>query len=184
MLKTFFSQLTDLFARGGAGLFVLALCCALFFVLGTLFARVVFAASLSKKIAVERADAVKKSRAVLGGLAGEQVAPFMPGFPCNPADARFVGKPVDFVAFPGAADGDEIKEVLGDVKFFNGAESLAKHLKEVLEEKEVLESEKLGELDAVPEKIGVSEEAEYYIEDYKNFIKRKNIIILFIIITL
>ena len=112
MLKTFFSQLTDLFARGGAGLFVLALCCALFFVLGTLFARVVFAASLSKKIAVERADAVKKSRAVLGGLAGEQVAPFMPGFPCNPADARFVGKPVDFVAFPGAADGDEIKEVL------------------------------------------------------------------------
>lgn len=130
MLKTFFSQLTDLFARGGAGLFVLALCCALFFVLGTLFARVVFATSLSKKIAVERADAVKKSRAVLGGLAGEQVAPFMPGFPCNPADARFVGKPVDFVAFPGAADGDEIKEVLL-IEVKSGEASLSKREREI-----------------------------------------------------
>ena len=130
MLKTFFSQLTDLFARGGAGLFVLALCCAFFFVLGTLFARVVFAASLSKKIAVERADAVKKSRAVLGGLAGEQVAPFMPGFPCNPADARFVGKPVDFVAFPGAADGDEIKEVLL-IEVKSGEASLSKREREI-----------------------------------------------------
>ena len=130
MLKTFFSQLTDLFARGGAGLFVLALCCALFFVLGTLFARVVFAASLSKKIAVERADAVKKSRAVLGGLAGEQVAPFMPGFPCNPADARFVGKPVDFVAFPGAADGGEIKEVLL-IEVKSGEASLSKREREI-----------------------------------------------------
>ena len=130
MLKTFFSQLTDLFARGGAGLFVLALCCALFFVLGTLFARVAFFASLSKKIAAERADAVKKSRAVLGGLAGEQVAPFMPGFPCNPADARFVGKPVDFVAFPGAADGDEIKEVLL-IEVKSGEASLSKREREI-----------------------------------------------------
>lgn len=122
--------MTDLFARGGAVFFVLALCCALFFVLGTLFARVVFAASLSKKIAVERADAVKKSRAVLGGLAGEQVAPFMPGFPCNPADARFVGKPVDFVAFPGAADGDEIKEVLL-IEVKSGEASLSKREREI-----------------------------------------------------
>lgn len=122
--------MTDLFARGGAGLFVLALCCALFFVLGTLFARFVFAVSLSKKIAVERADAVKKSRAVLGGLAGEQVAPFMPGFPCNPADARFVGKPVDFVAFPGAADGDEIKEVLL-IEVKSGEASLSKREREI-----------------------------------------------------
>ena len=129
MLNQFISQLSVL-ATNGAGLFVLALCCALFFVLGTLFARVVFAASLSKKIAVERADAVKKSRAVLGGLAGEQVAPFMPGFPCNPADARFVGKPVDFVAFPGAADGDEIKEVLL-IEVKSGEASLSKREREI-----------------------------------------------------
>ena len=33
---------------------------------------------------------------------------------------------------------DEIKEVLGDVEFFNGAESLAKHLKSILEEKHLI----------------------------------------------
>lgn len=56
--------------------------------------------------------ALRRSRAVLGGLAAEQVAPWLPGFPCNPADARFIGKPVDFVAFPGAAEGREIREIL------------------------------------------------------------------------
>lgn len=34
---------------------------------------------------------------------------------------------------------DEIKEVLGDVTFFDGAPNLAKHLKEVLQEKNLLE---------------------------------------------
>ncbi len=134
MLKTLFSQLSALLAQNQAALFALAAfllaVCALFFFLGTLFARAALAASLSKKIAAERADAVKKSRAVLGGLAGEQVAPFMPGFPCNPADARFVGKPVDFVAFPGAADGGEIKEVLL-IEVKSGEASLSKREREI-----------------------------------------------------
>ena len=68
--------------------------------------------SMRARLRDARKDAVKRSRAVLGGQAAEQVAPFLPGFPCNPADARFVGKPVDFVAFPGAADGSPIREVL------------------------------------------------------------------------
>jgi predicted Holliday junction resolvase-like endonuclease len=58
-----------------------------------------------------RDDAVKRSRAVLTGQIGEQLAPFFPGFPCDPADARFLGKPVDFIAFSGASAG-AIKEVL------------------------------------------------------------------------
>ncbi len=58
-----------------------------------------------------RDDAVKRSRAVLTGQIGEQLAPFFPGFPCDPADARFLGKPVDFIAFPGASAG-VIQEVL------------------------------------------------------------------------
>lgn len=58
-----------------------------------------------------RDDAVKRSRAVLTGQIGEQLAPFFPGFPCDPADARFLGKPVDFIAFSGASTG-AIKEVL------------------------------------------------------------------------
>jgi predicted Holliday junction resolvase-like endonuclease len=60
---------------------------------------------------VARDDAVKRSRAVLTGQIGEQLAPFFPGFPCDPAEVRFLGKPVDFIAFSGASSGS-IKEVL------------------------------------------------------------------------
>lgn len=59
-----------------------------------------------------RADAVKRSRATLGGQFAEQIAPYLPSFPCNAGDARFLGKPVDFVAFPSSAEGEEIKEIL------------------------------------------------------------------------
>lgn len=66
-------------------------------------------ASLLKK---ERQDAVKRSRAVLGGQMIEQVAPYLPGFPCNPSDARFIGKPVDFIAFSGLSEKNTVDEVI------------------------------------------------------------------------
>ena len=59
----------------------------------------------------ERDDAVRRSRAVLGGLAAEQLAPGLPGFPYDPTELRFVGKPVDFIVFNGASKG-EIEEVV------------------------------------------------------------------------
>lgn len=59
-----------------------------------------------------RSDAIKRSRSVIGGQVAEQVAPFLPGFPCHPGDARFIGKPVDFVAFPGLSEDDKVHEVL------------------------------------------------------------------------
>lgn len=63
-----------------------------------------------------RDDAVKRSRAVLTGQIGEQLAPYLPGFPCDPADARFIGKPIDFVAFPGAAAGRPSEVLFIEVK--------------------------------------------------------------------
>ena len=87
-------------------LFILIL--AFGFVLGTLIQK----ARLHSIIKKERADAVKKSRAVLGGQFGEQLAPYLPGFPCNPGDVQFLGSPVDYVAFPGYAAGKEIKDVV------------------------------------------------------------------------
>jgi hypothetical protein len=63
-----------------------------------------------------RGDAVKRSRAVLTGQIGEQLAPFFPAFPCDPADARFLGKPVDFIAFPGASEGAPREVVFIEVK--------------------------------------------------------------------
>lgn len=59
-----------------------------------------------------RSDAIKRSRSVIGGQLAEQVAPFLPGFPCNPGDARFIGKPVDFIAFPGLTEENKVNEVL------------------------------------------------------------------------
>mgnify|MGYP002867556611 FL=1 len=127
MLKTLFSQLSLFFAAGGSGaLFALFALAALSFLAGFL----ICALSLSRRVNKARKDAVKKSRAVLGGLAGEQLAPFLPGFPCNPADARFVGKPVDFVAFSGAAEGGEIKEIIF-VEVKSGEASLSKREREI-----------------------------------------------------
>ncbi len=48
----------------------------------------------------------------MGGQVAEQLAPFLPDFPCNPGDVSFLGKPVDFIAFSGLAENDEIKEVV------------------------------------------------------------------------
>lgn len=60
----------------------------------------------------ERQDAIKRSRAVLGGQMVEQVSPYLPGFPCNPADARFIGKPIDFIGFSGLTEKNCVDEVL------------------------------------------------------------------------
>jgi len=58
-----------------------------------------------------RADAAKRSRAVIGGLFSEQLAPFLPDFPWKPTEVRFVGKPVDFLVFKGL-DEKEVEEVV------------------------------------------------------------------------
>lgn len=54
---------------------------------------------------------LKQSRAVLGGLVSEQIAPLLPGFPFDPGDCRFIGKPVDFIVFSGMNKQD-ISEVI------------------------------------------------------------------------
>ncbi|MBQ5471347.1 MAG: Holliday junction resolvase [Treponema sp.] len=79
---------------------------------GVLIGKLVAKVSVSKMLKKEREDAVKRSKAVLGGQLAEQVAPFLPGFPCNPGDVRFIGKPVDFIAFPGMSQGKSVDEVV------------------------------------------------------------------------
>ncbi len=64
----------------------------------------------SERIERARKDAVERSRAVISGQISEQIAPWLPDFPVNPSEARFIGKPVDFVAFSGAEEGD-VREV-------------------------------------------------------------------------
>ena len=69
-----------------------------------------------------RRDAARRSRGVRGGKAAEQLAPFAPEFAerFDPADARFLGAPVDFVVFDGLAAGELREVVLIEVKTGSG----------------------------------------------------------------
>ena len=76
---------------------------------------------LPDRLASEREDAVRRSRAVLGGLAAEQLAPYLPDFPFDPTELRFIGKPVDFIAFVGASAGKVEEVAFVEVKSGNAS---------------------------------------------------------------
>lgn len=59
----------------------------------------------------DKKQSLAKSRAVIGGNFSEQLAPYLPDFPFDPTEVRFVGKPVDLVVFRGLASG-QVSEVL------------------------------------------------------------------------
>ncbi len=70
-----------------------------------------------------RRSSVNRSRAVLKGKMAEQIAPLLPGFTYWPADARFLGDPVDYVVFDGYSackdnhtDGRDLEVVILDIK--------------------------------------------------------------------
>lgn len=46
-------------------------------------------------------EALKQSRAVIGGKVAEQMSPVIPGFPGRVSEARFLGDPIDYVVFDG-----------------------------------------------------------------------------------
>jgi hypothetical protein len=58
-----------------------------------------------------RAQSRQLSRASRDGVSGENVAPWLPGFPYDPRDASFLGNPVDYVVFDGLDDG-ELREIV------------------------------------------------------------------------
>ena len=80
------------------------------------------ATEMAKAIEENREDAVDTSRAVLKGKIAEQIAPLLPEFLAkyNPADARFIGSPIDYLVFRNMSKGDDsddpIEVVLLDVK--------------------------------------------------------------------
>jgi len=63
-----------------------------------------------------REDAVQRSLAVTAGKVHEQLIPYLPAFPYNPKDARFLGSPVDLVVFDGLAEGRVRRIVFVEVK--------------------------------------------------------------------
>ena len=85
-----------------------------------------------------RKEAIMKSRAVLGGQFSEQLAPFLPNFKYLPTEARFIGKPIDFLVFKGM-DEKKIDEVVF-VEVKSGKAKLTEHeknLKDTIDNKRV-----------------------------------------------
>jgi predicted Holliday junction resolvase-like endonuclease len=70
-----------------------------------------------------RRESVDRSRSTLKGQIAEQLAPLLPGFRYLPADARFLGDPIDYVVFSGysgirdgGASPESLEVVLLEVK--------------------------------------------------------------------
>ncbi len=85
-----------------------------------LFLLALFRSKLERwKLEVEetlRKEALERSRAVLKGRIGEQMAPLLPQFKYEPSDARFIGSPVDYVVFEGHSRGEPREVVFLEVK--------------------------------------------------------------------
>ena len=108
------------------------------FFLGTKIGRLSASKHLAQEIRIAREDAVKRSRAVLNGQLSEQFAAFFPDFPADPAEVRFVGKPVDFVAFPGLSTGTIDEVLFVEVKTGNAVLSkVERSLRDAVEKKNV-----------------------------------------------
>ncbi|MFY9983095.1 MAG: Holliday junction resolvase-like protein [Methanoregula sp.] len=90
-----------------------------------------------------RKDSVNRSRSTLKGKIAEQMAPLLPSFGYLPADARFIGSPVDYIIFDGLSSvadekGSSIRIVFMDVK--HGSATLSRTqrvIKKAVEEKAV-----------------------------------------------
>jgi len=86
-----------------------------------------------------RGDAVQRSLAITKGKVTEHIVPYLPGFDLDPKDIRFLGTPIDLIAFKGlnaSAEGVEI--VFIEVKTGRSVLSAReKAVKKAVEEKRV-----------------------------------------------
>ncbi|MCA9795327.1 MAG: hypothetical protein KC910_26140 [Candidatus Eremiobacteraeota bacterium] len=72
--------------------------------------------TIAKLVSQARGQALKASGAVLKGQAAEQLAPLSGGFPYLPADARFLGSPIDYLVFDGLSEEGPLEIVFVEVK--------------------------------------------------------------------
>jgi predicted Holliday junction resolvase-like endonuclease len=84
--------------------------------IGLLVSWVYFLIWKMRYTSIIRADAVQRSQAVTLGKVQEQLIPYLPDFPYNPKDVRFLGSPVDLVVFEGLAEGRVRRIVFVEVK--------------------------------------------------------------------
>jgi predicted Holliday junction resolvase-like endonuclease len=85
-----------------------------------------------------RLDAIQRSSAVTRGKATEHIVPYLPGFDLDPKDIRFLGTPIDLIAFKGLNGSEEIEIVFIEVKTGRSVLSARERaVKKAVEEKKV-----------------------------------------------
>lgn len=85
-------------------------------------------------------QALQRSRSTIKGQFSEQVAPLLPGFPkdLKASEARFLGKPVDFLFFKGMDDQNITDVVFLEVKTGKSSLNLnERRLRAAIQEKRV-----------------------------------------------
>jgi predicted Holliday junction resolvase-like endonuclease len=85
-----------------------------------------------------RKDSVQRSRATISGQVHEQLLPYLPDFPFDPKDVRFLGAPVDLVVFDGLSAGELLQVVFVEVK--TGASTLTgreRQVRDVIQQRKV-----------------------------------------------
>lgn len=92
-----------------------------------------------------REDAIKRSAATILGKVGEHLAPLLifANYGINPKDLRFIGTPIDFIAFKGLSE-DKPEEIIFIVIFIEvksgktaALSPREKSIKELVENKKV-----------------------------------------------
>ncbi|MCX8163622.1 MAG: hypothetical protein N3D10_03670 [Candidatus Micrarchaeota archaeon] len=71
---------------------------------------------LPHKIKQSREDAITRSRSSISGQVLEQFAPYLADFPFIASEAKFIGKPIDFIVFEGLDEGEVKKIIFVEVK--------------------------------------------------------------------
>lgn len=87
-----------------------------------------------------RLDARQRSLAVTRGKVTEHIVPYLPGFDLDPKDIRFLGTPIDMIAFKGLCEQslEDIEIVFIEVKTGRSALSQRERtVKKAVEEKRV-----------------------------------------------
>jgi predicted Holliday junction resolvase-like endonuclease len=86
-----------------------------------------------------RLDAVQRSAAVTKGKVTEHIVPYLPGFDLDPKDIRFLGTPIDLIAFKGLnGSADKVEIVFIEVKTGQSALSARERaVRKAVEEKRV-----------------------------------------------
>lgn len=80
---------------------VIVLIAVIFLYMGYRLGRIMARFGEQARLPGIRREAAARSRSVLAGQFSEQLAPFLPDFPYSATEARFLGKPVDFIVFRG-----------------------------------------------------------------------------------